>query len=128
MTFKSYLKGIITLDSSEYVPGRIVRNFWKGILDFIRNLIGLSFLQYVAVKTHSPIIKILFEFGTIALAGYFLAFGALSFNFFSPVRNPIIRERLNSLTYYLASFVIYLLLRNGIKFLVAEIAQAQLMH
>lgn len=125
MDIKSYLRGLIEIDPTEYPFGRMFRNFWKGVLDLIRNLVVIAFLQFVAEKSQSIAIKILFEISILALVGYLMAFGALSFNVFRPVRDPILRERLNFAVYLVVSIFVYALMRSGIKIVVADIATAQ---
>ena len=122
----SYLRGVVTLDPTEYPFGSMIRALWKGVFEFIRNLVVIAFLKYVALKTGSPYVIFLFELSTFALACYLISFMSISFNLFPFVADPVIRTRLDWITYLVVSFVTFLLARKGIELVVLDIAKAQL--
>jgi len=92
MSLRDYLRGVVTLDPTEYPFGSMIRALWKGVFEFIRNLVVIAFLKYVALKTGSPYVIFLFELSTFALACYLISFMSISFNLF-PFAAQLRRQR-----------------------------------
>jgi glycosyltransferase involved in cell wall biosynthesis len=126
MRVSEYFRHLIETDPTEYEFGLRFRNLWKGVLDFIRNLVVIAFLNFVSVKTGSIAVKALYEISLATLCLYLLAFMSLSFNVFAFVKNATVRSRLNHVSYIAVAMTLYWTIRPIINYAVEEIAKGQL--
>jgi hypothetical protein len=123
---RDYFRQLVEADPTEYEFGLRFRNIWKGVLDFIRNLVVISFLKFVSVKTKSVMVMVLYEISLAALCLYILAFMSLSFNIFAFVKNPTARSRLNHMSYIAIAMALFWTIRPIINYAIGEIAKGQL--
>lgn len=71
---REYFRGLFVHDPFEAKWGKVAREFFKAVLDFIRNLAVLGLLKYLAVRTESVLLAFVADLGMATLAAYIATF------------------------------------------------------
>jgi hypothetical protein len=118
------------VDEKEIALSEKIRNFAKGVLEFIRNVGVVAAVRFVAVKADSTVLIVVADIGGMCIAATVgTYFTTRRFHGFDPVPNPALRGTLKFVFNALPGLIIFMLIAAGIRHVVDEIVRSQeLLH